>query len=182
MISTVFDPSYRIEHYENPTECYNLVKEQSERYWRNIQRPSKSNYDFLNDGENSIKYLIESGRFNLGYSIVYDDNVPMAFGGIRVMNSDTTIVAARAFCFYTPKLLLNKLLVPYHLSYSKKHGFKRSITSFNDYNYKIYKNWQKFSESPDIVDDVFDVDYKKFNMLGKQIINKTEQYTIEWIL
>jgi hypothetical protein len=182
MISTIFDKTYRIDHYEDPFECYDLLKSCSERYWADISRPSKTNYDFSSDGKNTIKFLIENNRFNLGYSIVYDDDIPMAFGGIRVIDDNTTIVAARAFCFYTPKLLINKILIPYQLSYSKSCGFSRSIISFNEYNHKIYKVWRRLTQSPDLVDAKFSVDYKKFNMLGKQIVNKMEQYTIEWIL
>ena len=183
MISVNFDNTYRIDHYENPRECYELLKECSERYWREINRPGKTNYDFTSDSENTIKYLIDTDRFTLGYSILYENNLPMAFGGIRKMNDDTTIIASRAFCFYTPKLLINKILVPYHLTYSKSNGFTRSVISFNEYNHKIYRLWQKLSDSPDIVDrNHFTVDYQRFTLMGTQVINKMNQYTIEWNL
>ncbi len=182
MLRTEFNSELRIEHYENAMDCYDLIKKYSELYWKDKSNQSKSNYDFESNEQNSIKYLLETNKLNLGYSIVYENNEPMAFGGIRSYDG-YTIIAARAFCFWTPKLLLNKILVPYHLSYCKNIGVKRAILSFNEYNHKIYRLWPKLNLEKDIVDcSFFSADFKQFNLLGKQTVNGMDQYTIEWLL
>jgi hypothetical protein len=182
MLTELIDGPYKIEHYPNALDCYDLLKDNAIKYWRTNNKCSKTNYDFDSISENSIRYLLETNRFNLGYTVVYDHGIPMAFGGIRVMDQNTTIVGARTFCFYTRKLLVNKILIPFQLDYSKKQGFTNSLVSFNEYNKKIYDLWQKFSDSPELWSVPFNVEHKNFIMMGKQTINKTEQYTIKWIL
>jgi hypothetical protein len=180
--------NYRIEHYRRPTDCYEMLQEQIDRYMKLPERlierkKSLVNYDFSDDGQHTLRHLIENNKFHLGYTILYDNDIPTAFGGIRVYNRTTTIIAARSFCFPTTKLLINKILIPYHLDISKKHGYKKSIITMNDYNHKIYKMWPYLDKRPSLIDDSrWSVDSSKYFMLGSMHIKNSDQYIIQWNL
>jgi hypothetical protein len=183
-IITDIDEHYSILHFDDTRECYDLVCGQAQVYMelyggneRNLE-----NYQFDSDVEYYLGPMLRDNKF-LGYTIIYQDCRPMAFGGIRSYDSQTTIIAARAFCFPTPKLLISKIMIPYHLQCSKSLGYTKSITTFNQHNYKIYKNWPiiNLKKSP-VIGHAFEVDVGKFNLLGLDIVNNVEQWVIGWDL
>lgn len=180
--------NFRFNHYINNAECYELVKQQAEKYTR-LQttllrnQPSLVNLDFENDDNKShtLGYLLKNQKFELGYTVIYEDDDPIIFGGIRIFNDTTTIISARAFCFFTPRPLIHKLLIPFHLKISKDNGFSKAITTFNDYNKKIYDSWPKLIRKKSYTDiSLLGVDDSKFKMLGQMNINYVNQWVIEW--
>jgi len=181
---TVVDEHYSIVHFDNTRECYDLVREQAQLYMKLYGSTDQhlENYQFNSDIEYYLGPMLKNNKF-LGYTIIYQDGQPMAFGGIRSYNSQTTIVASRTFCFPTPKLLISKIMIPYHLQCSKSLGYTKSITTFNKHNYKIYKNWPIINLKKSPVDGhVFEVDVSKFTRLGLDTDNNVEQWVIGWDL
>lgn len=167
-------------------DCYDLLLQHSNAYLAQTKsKPSHINYRFNNDSLNkyTLEYLLKNNKFELGYSILYVDNIATAFGGIRQHDKDTTIIAARAFCYNTPKLVLNKIMIPFHLSISKQRGNNRAIITFNKYNRKIYDLWPIFTKMKNLIDyKDLQIDPDRYLMEGIRHINNTDQYVIQWML
>lgn len=178
---------FRIEHFFDASECLDLVRNSVTEYLDSVSdKPSHVNYNFTQNSKNephTLEYLFLNNQFDLGYSIVYYQNTPTAFGGIRLLDSETIVVASRGFCFHTKLPILSKVLVPFHLSIGKQKKIKTAKATFNDYNKRIYDLWPTISNMKNLIDySELGVEPDNFKQSGVQNVNYTNQYVIEWDL
>jgi hypothetical protein len=185
MLSIKINERYHLEHYKNTNDCWDLVSKSCNEYWKlRSDSKSKINYSFDNlDDTRTIGCLFKRKMFDGGFTILYINNIPSAFGGIRRLDDTTSIIMARGFCHYTTKPVIAKIMVPFQLRYSMDSGYHRSIITFNDYNKKLYDLWPKMSKMDSIIsENFFNINHLDFSMTGIKNINCVDQYVIEWDL
>lgn len=141
--NTIDNIQYRIDHYFDTLQCYDVVKICSENYWKNNgKKDAVENYRFDDQApEHSLGNMLKYNKFYGGFTILSINNNYYSFGGIRKYNQDTAIILARNFCFFTVKPITNGILLPFHLSVAKNLGFKKAWITINEYNIHWYKTW-----------------------------------------
>lgn len=183
--------TYTIIHYDNCQGCYETVKECSEKYWQSAPKENSiDNYKFGPDAKPwSLGPMLENNSFEGGYSILYIDEKPWSFGGIRKYNDEIALVLARHFSFFTIRPITHGLLLPFQLEIAKELGYKKAWITINDYNLHWYNTWHinayNKRKSHKRVNKLYvnsDLCVSKCTNLGKMTINNTEQTVLEWIL
>lgn len=185
---------YSIQHYINTTQCYQIVKYYSERYWdTRPKNQAHENYRFDPDApSHALGPMLLCGKFFGGYTIVFKNDTPISFAGIRKMSDDIAIVLARNFCFHTVKPITNGIILPFQLNYCKQLGFTKAWTTVNDYNISIFDVWYKKEYAKRLDrrsrkrDDPIYIEsdrcIKNGVNIGKQVVNKILQTVVEWNL
>jgi hypothetical protein len=191
MTETIGTNTYTIAHYPNGHECYELVKDASEKYWQGAAKTdSIENYRFDADAKPwSLGPMLQNNGFELGYSVLSINDKPWAFAGIRKYSDDIAIVLARLFCFFTVKPVCYGLLLPFHLSVAKEQGYKKAWTSLNHYNTHLYETWsvKEFDKKikhkrTNIMYENNDKMIANSKFLGEVTLYNTKQNVIEWEL
>jgi hypothetical protein len=182
---------YTIKHYNDGEECYQLVKDSTEKYWLNAGKNySIENYQFGEDAKPwSLGPMLLNKGFAHGYSVLSINDKPWAFAGVRKHTNDIALVLARLLCFYTIKPISYGLLLPFHLEIAKASGYKKAWTTFNDYNIHLYNTWivkefnvNKKHKRNNIMYEQNDRMISTSKCLGEITFNNTKQTVIEWDL
>lgn len=191
MTETIGPNTYTIVHYADGRDCYDMVKEASERYWTTAGKTSSfENYQFGDDAKSwALGPMLQSNNFELGYSVLSINDKPWAFAGIRKYTDDVAIVLARLFCFFTVKPICYGLLLPFHLQIAKDHGFSKAWTSLNPYNIHLYETWSLKEFNKNIKHKRTNIMYENNDrmistskFLGEVTLYHTKQNVIEWEL
>lgn len=182
---------YCINHYLDTTKCYDLIKTKSEEYWsHNLKKNLIENYDF---SENAKKWalgpMLKNNLFTGGYTILNVNKKATAFGGIRHYDSDICIIASRLFCFFSIKPIVNGCLVPFHLKYATKLGYKKAWITINDSNLYWYNTWyrnefnkKRITKRTNEIYINSDAVISSSTCKGKKVVNNVEQTILEWNL
>jgi len=193
MQETVGSDVYTLTHYFDTSDCYDIVKERCEEFWKNAPKDdSAENYQFGDEAKAwSLGPMLKNNDFAGGYTILSVNDVPWSFGGIKRYTDDIALILGRHFCFFTLRPMTIGLLVPFQLEIAKELGFKKAWITMMGYNDRMYRTWQLTSSEYDtnrhkkrdnILYKNTDSVVERVNNLGKQIVNYTEQSVMEWSL
>ena len=170
---------FEMNHYFETALCYDLVKAESEKYWKTkSKRDAEENYIFEDGHQWSLGEMLKNNLFEFGYTVLFMDNKFIASGGIRRYNSDTTISLSRFFCNPSPLPYGNAFILPLHLEISKSYA-KSTIITFNEYNKHLlhyYMEILPLKKDP-VSLGVFEL-IRKFSYLGVQEINHVKQHVL----
>jgi hypothetical protein len=188
---TIGSTTYTLTHYFNGNDCYETVKECSERFWKSAPKTeSIENYQFNTDAKSwSLGPMLEHGVFDGGYTILDFDGKPWSFGGIRKYTDEIALVLCRHFSFFTIKPTTHGFLLPFHLEIAKELGYKKAWITINDYNLHWYNTWhvREYNKvrSYKRLNKLYtnsDLCVSRCRNLGNMTIHNTEQTVLEWVL
>jgi GNAT superfamily N-acetyltransferase len=123
------------------------------KYLTSIAEKDKKNLAKDNYSESKILFHIkdryENGKGTGKFSILYDEDKPIAYAGAnalyypesRTYSDEILICGVRAYILkeYRKGGLLGKHIIPHQIEYAKQHNFKVIWLTFNDYNMWLYK-------------------------------------------
>ena len=174
----------RIEHYSDTTQCYDFVKAQSEKFWdTRTNRKSEENYFFENSKKWSLGSMLLERAFDLGYSLLFIDGEFQAGGGVRKLNSETSISLSRFFSVHSPIPFGNAFLLPLHMRLSQQQGFEKTVLTFNNYNSHLARYYQNVLPHKKDAISCRAYEYlKDFKHTGEHEINFVQQTVFEYSL
>jgi hypothetical protein len=188
---TIDNKTYSLIHYYDGNECYDTVKECSERFWKSAPKTdSIENYQFGADAKSwSLGPMLLNNGFEHGYSVLSINDKPWAFAGVRKYTDDIALVLARLFCFHTVKPISYGLMLPFHLKIARQQGYKKAWTTFNAYNIHLYNTWivkefnnNKKHKRNNVMYEENDKMISTSKCIGEVMVNNTKQTVIEWDL
>lgn len=157
-----------------------------------VSSKNTSNYDLLKNyhpefqnSPSNLFFILKNGRYSAGhgkYFIIEEDNQYICSAGWNEYDYDTKIALLLTRMFVNPRFRAQYYAGNYILpvSISETEQYDRSWITFNQYNYSLYKWFERadagkrtvlFNDWPEI--------YRKFKPIGKKEIYFTEQYVVE---
>lgn len=171
---------YDCRHFEDTKGCYDEVKLLAEDYWSGKNESEKSaNYSFSGAAEWALGPMLLNGGFDLGATLLYENQRAIAFAGLRSFG-EFTLCMGRFFCVGSVKPLGTAYILPLHMEISKKKGFVGTYFTMNHYNEHIKHYY--LNRLPKLKGEVAQKAYenlKQFNYVGLREINHVEQHVFE---
>ena len=141
--------------------------------------------DFKNNPSN-IFYILKNGRYHLNngsYWVIEEDgNFSLSSGwNVYELEEDTALALTRTWGNprYRRKYYMSKYLLP--LMIEQASAYKNLYITVNDYNYRIYRMFERANVGKNSgLDPIwFDI-YKNFEPIGKKTIYYTEQWVVRY--
>jgi hypothetical protein len=152
---------------------------------------AKDNYETENweaKPHTLLHIILKKDRFKEGngvFSLLYDNNIPVAYAGAYKHEDDPNILIClvRAFILqqYRAKNLLGNYILPSQMKYAKKNNYEYCWLTYNEYNKYIFNSAKRASQGKATIlgTKVTDL-YKQAKYYEEPlIIQKTKQYVIE---
>lgn len=110
------------------------------KYLTDIAEKDKKNLAKNNYTESKILFHISNRYKNGKFSILYNDDEPIAYAGAYKHTDDILICGVRLYVIpkYKSRSLFGNYILPYQMEYAKENNFKFVWLTFNEYNIWLF--------------------------------------------